>query len=92
MKSVFVPLALPEAKKAIALYDLKGLGIELVPIPAMGGCVIAIREVLNSGRVNRPRTPRFAIRWLERLQRVRSERRAISVLENLSLIPTGGDA
>jgi hypothetical protein len=91
MKSVFVPMTLPEAKKAVAVFDLKSLGIELVPIPAMGGCVIAIREVVSSTSVQTPHLPQFAVRWLESIRRYRSERRALTVLQSLSLVHSGGE-
>jgi len=90
MKSVFVPMSLAEARKAIALYDLKSFGLELVPIPAMGGCVIAIREAVHGAPGLTHRLPQFTSRWVERIRRYRSERRARSVLQSLSLIRTGG--
>jgi hypothetical protein len=90
MKSVFVPMTLAEAKRAIALYDLKTFGLELVPIPAMGGCVIAIREAVHSAAVQTPHLP-FSLPGLERIRRFRSERQALSVLQSLSLIRGGGN-
>lgn len=91
MKSIFVPMSLAEARKAIALHDLKSFGLELVPIPARGGCVIAIREAVHTVPVLTHRLPQFAPRCLERIRRYRSERRARSVLQSLSLIRTGGN-
>jgi hypothetical protein len=88
MRSVFVPVTLAEAKQAIAMYDLAKFGTELIPIPAMGGCVIAVREVSS---VKRSR-PRLRIVWLENLHRARAELRLRSVLRTLSLSSSGGDA
>ena len=89
MRSVFVPVTLAEAEKAIAMYDLAKLGMELVPIPAMGGCVIAIREVT---RAKKTRAPRIRLAFTENLQRVRAELTLRSVLRTLAPAPTGGDA
>jgi hypothetical protein len=88
MRSVFVPVTLPEAEKSIAMYDLAKLGIELVPIPAMGGCVIAIRETSHSRTAP---APRLRIPWLSQVKSVRAELRVRSVIRTMSLAATGGD-
>jgi hypothetical protein len=88
MRSVFVPVTLPEAEKSIAMYDLAKLGIELVPIPAMGGCVIAIRETSDSRSAP---APRLRIPWLNQVKSVRAELRVRSVIRTMSLAATGGD-
>ena len=88
MRSIFVPMTLAEAKKAIAMYDLAKFGTELIPIPAMGGCVIAVRETISK---ERPR-PRVRIALLETFHRLRAEWRLRSVLRTLSLSSSGGDA
>jgi len=89
MRSVFVPVTLPEAEKSIAMYDLGKLGMELIPIPAMGGCVIAIREVTHASATS---THRLQIPWLNQVKSFRAELRVRSVLRTLSLAHTGGDA
>jgi len=89
MRSVFVPVTLPEAEKSIAMYDLAKLGMELIPIPAMGGCVIAIRE---HTRARATSTHRLHIPWLNQIKSLRAELRVRSVLRTLSLAHTGGDA
>ena len=88
MRSVFVPVTLPEAEKSIAMYDLAKLGMELIPIPAMGGCVIAIREIAHASTAP---APRLRIPWLNQVKSVRAELRVRSVLRTLSLAHTGGD-
>ena len=88
MRSVFVPVTFPEAEKSIAMYDLAKFGMELVPIPAMGGCVIAIREVSHS----RTSTAlRLRIPWLNQLRSLRAQLRVRSVIRTMSLAHTGGD-
>jgi len=77
MRSVFVPVELAEAEKAIAMYDLAKFGAELIPIPAMGGCVIAIREI-QIERGGRPM--RFHLPWVEKIHDFRTELRVRSLL------------
>jgi hypothetical protein len=89
IRSVFVPVSLGEAEKAIAMYDLAKLGMELIPIPAMGGCVIAIREIT---RAKSTPAPRLRVPWLDQVKSMRAELRVRSVLRTLSLAHTGGDA
>jgi hypothetical protein len=86
MRSVFVPVTLPEAEKSIAMYDLAKLGMELIPIPATGGCVIAIRETT---RASRPPASRLRIPWVNQVKSLRAELRMRSVLRTLSLAHTG---
>jgi hypothetical protein len=88
MRSVFVPVTLPEAEKSIAMYDLAKFGMELVPIPAMGGCVIAIREIARSRKAS---APRLRIPWLSQVKSVRAELRVRSVIRTMSLAHTGGE-
>lgn len=88
MKSVFISLSIADAEKAIAMYDLAKFGMELIPIPAMGGCVIAIREVT---RGTEP-LPTWRSRAQEKLNRIRAELQVRSVLRSLSLTVAGGDA
>jgi hypothetical protein len=88
MRSVFVPVTLPEAEKSIAMYDLEKFGMELVPIPAMGGCVIAIRDISHSRTST---APRLRIPWLSQVKSVRAELRVRSVIRTMSLAATGGD-
>ena len=89
MRSVFVPVPLREAEKSIAMYDLAKLGMELIPIPAMGGCVIAIRE---TARASAAPAPRLRIPWLSQIKALRAELQVRSVLRTLTLSHTGGDA
>ena len=88
MRSVFVPVTLPEAEKSIAMYDLAKFGMELVPIPAMGGCVIAIREISRSRTAP---ARRLRIPWLSQVKSVRAELRVRSVIRTMSLAHTGGE-
>ena len=83
MRSVFVPVTLPEAEKSIAMYDLAKLGMELIPIPAMGGCVIAIRETT---RASAAPSRRLRVPWLSQVRSVRAELRVRSVLRTMSLL------
>lgn len=81
VRSVFFPVTLAEAQKAIAVYDLRRLGLELLPIPAEGGCVIAIREL--------PQTETYFLRirlpWVGRLKQVRAEAQLRLVLRSLAV-------
>ena len=77
MRSVFVPVGLAEAEKAIAMYDLTQFGAELIPIPAMGGCVIAIREMVTEGGT---KPKRFHLPWVEQIHNFRTELRVRSLL------------
>ena len=81
MRSVFVPATFAEAQKAIAVYDLRRLGLELIPIPATGGCMIAIREL--------PQTEMYFLRirlpWVGRLRQVRAEAQLRMVLRTLEV-------
>ena len=74
---------------ALKRDDLAKLGMELIPIPAMGGCVIAIREI---ARPSSAQAPRLRIPWLNQVKAVRAELRVRSVLRTMSLAHTGGDA
>jgi hypothetical protein len=78
MKNVFVPGALAEVEKALAFLDLAAFGIELIPIPADGGCIVVIREKAAS-------TGSRWRRWLQALGRQRARLQAISALENVAL-------
>ena len=88
MRSVFIPLSIADAKKAIAMYDLARFGTELIPIPAMGGCVIAIREVTRETDSR----PSWRTRAQDRLNHLRADLQVRSVLRSLSLTAAGGDA
>jgi hypothetical protein len=86
MRSVFVPVTLSEAEKSIAMYDLTKLGLELIPIPAIGGCVIAIRELTQPDKA---RPSRLRLPWVDQLREKRNELRVRSVIRTLSLAHTG---
>jgi hypothetical protein len=88
MRSVFVPVTLAEAEKAIAMYDLAKFGAELIPIPAMGGCVIAIREATQA---HKTRARRFLVPGLEQIHMLRTELRVRSLLRT-PFMSAGGDA
>jgi hypothetical protein len=45
LDSVFLPVAPAQAKEVIAALAAQANGIELIPIPALGGCVVAVKEV-----------------------------------------------
>ena len=81
LRSVFAPVNLAEAQKAIAVYDLRRLGLELIPIAVAGGCVIAIREL--------PQTETYFLRirlpWVGRLKQVRAEAQLRLVLRTLAV-------
>jgi hypothetical protein len=88
VRSIFVRLSLAEAEKAIALYDLKRFGLELIPIPAAGGCVIAIRELPHS----ETRFLKVHLPWLDWVKQARAEIELRSVLRTLTLASATGDA
>jgi hypothetical protein len=89
MRSVFVPVTFAEAQKAIAVYDLAKLGIELIPIPTAEGCVIAIREL---ERPEASHTLRIRLPWSDQIRHFRAELQVRSILRTLSVAPTALDA
>ena len=86
MRTVFVPVSLAEAEYAIARSGLTNLGVELIPIPATGGCVIAVREVAMP---DKPKSLLSHIRWLDQVMRLRVEQQVNSFLRTLSMTPSG---
>ncbi|HEX5140819.1 MAG TPA: hypothetical protein VFX19_07735 [Dehalococcoidia bacterium] len=78
MKNVFVPGALAEVEKALAVLDLAAFGIELIPIPADGGCIVVIRE----------KAAATGSRWrrcLQAIGRQRARLQAVAALESFAL-------
>ena len=82
MKTVFVPVTLAEAEYAIAKSGLTDLGVELIPIPAMGGCVIAVREV---AQMEKPKAGFWNFRWLDQVTHLRVEQQVNSFLQTLAI-------
>ena len=81
MRTVFVPVTLAEAKYAIARSGLAKLGVELIPIPATGGCVIAVRE---AERPDKPKQSFWHFGWLDQVAHLRVEQQVNSFLQTLS--------
>ena len=81
-------MTLAEAQKAIAIYDLRKFGLELIPMPASGGCVIAIRELPRAeARLLSLRLP-----WVDWINQVRAEVQLRAVLRTLSIASTTTNA
>ena len=89
MRTVFVPVSLEEAEYAISTSGLAKLGVELIPIPATGGCVIAVREV---ARPEKTRGARLHVRWLDQVTHLRVELQVNSFLRTLAVPGASADA
>lgn len=72
MNSVFLPISPPEATEAISDLMEEAVGFELIAIPALGGCVVAIKEIAREGSQ--------VLSWLHS-SRKEEERRILAALE-----------
>ena len=75
MNSVFLPISPREASETINNVMEETSGFELIAIPALGGCVIAIKELADEG-------PQV-LGWLNAAARKERERRILTALESL---------
>ena len=73
MHSVFLPITPTEAQAAIGALADDVSSFELIPIPALGGCVIAIKELASEA-------PQV-LRWLQGGAREGEAQRILSALE-----------
>ena len=74
MQSVFLPVTPSEAEKAIGALADEVSNFELFAIPALGGCVVAIKELASEA-------PQV-LRWLQLGSREDEAQRILSVLES----------
>jgi hypothetical protein len=77
MNSVFLPIPPPEATEAINSVMDEAVGFELIAIPALGGCVVAIKEIAREGSQ--------VLSWLHSSTRKDEERRILAALESIFL-------
>ena len=77
MNSVFLPISPPEASEAINNVMEEAVGFELIAIPALGGCVVAIKELAREGSQ--------VLSWLHSSIRREEERRILAALESFIL-------
>jgi hypothetical protein len=77
MESVFLPVTPLEAEEAINELVDEVAGFELIPIPALGGCVVAIKEVASESS--------FVLQWLQSATRKDEAQRILSALESAFL-------
>ena len=75
MNSVFLPMSPIEAAEAISDVAEEATGFELIAIPALGGCVIAIKEMTAEGS--------HVLSWLQSGVRKDAQRRILAALEAL---------
>jgi len=75
MNSVFLPLSPSDATEAINSVMEEAAGFELIAIPALGGCVVAIKELAEEGSQ--------VLSWLRGSARKENERRILTALESL---------
>ena len=75
MNSVFLPMSPTEAAEAISNVAEEATGFELIAIPALGGCVVAVREMVGEGT--------NVLSWLHGGARKDAERRILAALESL---------
>jgi hypothetical protein len=73
MHSVFLPITPSQAEEAIEALVDKASPFELIPIPALGGCVVAVKEVAQE-------TPQM-LRWWQGATRQSEIERILSALE-----------
>jgi len=74
MESVYLPIAPDDAKELIADLSSLSEGLELIPIPAMGGCVVAVKESLPDAN--------GLIRLVHEVGRKERVQRVLSALES----------
>ena len=77
MNSVFLPISPSEAAEAISSVMEEAVGFELVAIPALGGCVVAVKELAREGSQ--------VLSWLHIPTRKDEERRILAALESMVL-------
>jgi hypothetical protein len=75
MNSIFLPISPNEATEAINDVIEEAGGFELIAIPALGGCVVAIKDLANDGS--------NVFSWLHGTTRKDAERRILAALESL---------
>ena len=73
MHSIFLPITPSEAEEAIKALADEVANFELIPIPALGGCVVAIKEVARE-------VPQF-LQWFQTPTRNDEAQRIMSALE-----------
>jgi hypothetical protein len=75
MNSVFLPMTPVEATQAINNVVEEATGFELIAIPALGGCVVAIKKLTEESSQ--------VLGWLHGSARKDTERRILTALESL---------
>jgi hypothetical protein len=75
MNSVFLPLSPSEAAEAINDVMEEAAGFELIAIPALGGCVVAIKDLAEDSSQ--------LLGWFRNSARKDTEQRILTALESL---------
>ena len=75
MNSVFLPVSPTKATEALNNVLEESAGFELIAIPALGGCVVAVKELATEGSQ--------VLSWLHGASRKETERRILTALESL---------